>query len=1053
MLAFGASPVFAAIFSSGYSINSTFKYAWSDKAGWINFNPNGGNVVITGTQLTGYIWSQNYGWINLSPTKGGVLLNSGNGLLSGYAWGQNVGWINFDGVAISCYGRFTGSATGDIVGTITFGTDKANSDDQTRSNVRTDWTPSDVCGITVPPHNICNELNQCVSVSGSGTDQCSSSADCVHYTCSKKIVSCVYGECTGTCVPIDGPGTSDCSLNSDCKGDPYAVVKCVANGNCGDDGFTGDKSCVGNEVWQNHQIWTCNDKGKVTSSCTSAKEPERIEVCDTGKICVAGGSCATLPCFFDSDCGSNEYVYGTESCVGNEVHQDYKTWRCNDPGKSSSSCTFTTAPSQLKKTCDAGQTCSRGDCVTLPCGSNLDCGTDGFDPDDSPRCDNGNVVQNYITHICNLDSTCSSVTNQANKEVCTTGCKDNSCCTPSWHTDPWEECVDGKTTRKVYDENNCGTVVGEPISAQDCTLTCTPSWKCDFNTCLDGVPTATCSDSNNCETEMPEGLNKKACPSDEACLNGLCCKPDWKKSAWSDCENGYETRTVEDANNCETALDKPATTQACTKKCEPNWNIGGWGKCVDGQQTRNIIDLSGCGLPTLELTAQACAPDCSPHIVIGDWGECVDGQQTRTVEDASGCKLPITEPTSQACTEYCTPNWVCGAFTACVGNSPIRACTDLNDCKIEADAFLTIASCPADQACSAGNCIPAKKIDTVTAVTKAVTTAVRDVVKETKKIIVSPEGEIITKTISTTGSAVATVVTASSIFSFSFYEMFLSALRLLGLLGTALGLKKKALPWGVAYDSVTKQPLDPAYITLTNIATGNVFSAITDIDGRYGFLVEPGAYQMSVKKTNYSFPSQKLAGKVADELHADLYFGEKIEIKKYGEVITKNIPMDPVKFDWNEFAKKDKGLMKFYSKWDVVLKRVYDLSFIIGFGVAVLAYIFAPYPYNTIIMLLYVFLVILRVFGVKPKSFGSVIEKETGIPLSFAIVRVMTPDSNIEIAAKSADQYGRYYCLVPPGKYYVKIEKKNEDGSYSLVYTSEVINVFKKGIIKERFRI
>jgi hypothetical protein len=54
------------------------------------------------------------------------------------------------------------------------------------------------------------------------------------------------------------------------------------------------------------------------------------------------------------------------------------------------------------------------------------------------------------------------------------------------------------------------------------------------------------------------------------------------------------------------------------------------------------------------------------------------------------------------------------------------------------------------------------------------------------------------------------------------------------------GLKKKAPPWGVVYDSVTKRPLDPAYVVLKNLQGKQIASAITDLDGRYGFLVEPG---------------------------------------------------------------------------------------------------------------------------------------------------------------------------------------------------------------------
>jgi hypothetical protein len=330
---------------------------------------------------------------------------------------------------------------------------------------------------------------------------------------------------------------------------------------------------------------------------------------------------------------------------------------------------------------------------------------------------------------------------------------------------------------------------------------------------------------------------------------------------------------------------------------------------------------------------------------------------------------------------------------------------------------------------------------------------VKYVVVEAQKIVDAPEVSVATKTVSTAGAAAAAVAAVSPLFTLPFFELFLIPLRLFGLLLIALGIRKRGLSWGVAYDSVTKRPLDPAYITLKNTEGKEVYSAITDLDGRFGFLVEPGIYQLQASKTNYSFPSKKLAGKSSDELYADLYFGENIIVKTSGETIAKNIPLDPIKFDWNEYAKKSHNLNIFYSKWDVILRKAYDLIFAIGFIVAIISYILAPYPYNTVIIILYIIFLLLRVFGIKPKSYGYITEKATGIPLSFPIIRVMTADGDRLIASKSADRYGKYYCLVPPGKYYVKIEKKNEDGSYSLIHTSAVIDVSKKGIIKERFKV
>lgn len=100
------------------NIDSVLKYAWGDKLGWINFNPEGGGVTVSNTLLSGYAWSANYGWLNLSSSNAGVV-NDGHGNLSGSAWSENLGWINFNGVTIS-NGLFYGQATGSESGTINF---------------------------------------------------------------------------------------------------------------------------------------------------------------------------------------------------------------------------------------------------------------------------------------------------------------------------------------------------------------------------------------------------------------------------------------------------------------------------------------------------------------------------------------------------------------------------------------------------------------------------------------------------------------------------------------------------------------------------------------------------------------------------------------------------------------------------------------------------------------------------------------------------------------------------------------------------------------------
>jgi hypothetical protein len=119
------SPTIFASTTDG-TIDSTYKYAWGENVGYIDFGSTAGNVHITDTALSGYAYGENIGWINLS-----TVTNNSEGILSGYAWGENVGWIDFSKVTIDTDGIFSGSAYGENIGWITFGT--------TDNKVITDW--------------------------------------------------------------------------------------------------------------------------------------------------------------------------------------------------------------------------------------------------------------------------------------------------------------------------------------------------------------------------------------------------------------------------------------------------------------------------------------------------------------------------------------------------------------------------------------------------------------------------------------------------------------------------------------------------------------------------------------------------------------------------------------------------------------------------------------------------------------------------------------------------------------------------------------------------
>ena len=149
VMLFGLSIAQPAWASEG-NIDDTYKYAWSENAGWVNFRPAHGGVSVYASHLTGHAWGENIGWIKLGNEEGGPYFNSnaqnwgvnhnGFGNLSGYAWSETAGWISFNTndsqVTIDSEGGFEGYAWSENVGWIHF------KDQNPGYQVRTNFNPS-----------------------------------------------------------------------------------------------------------------------------------------------------------------------------------------------------------------------------------------------------------------------------------------------------------------------------------------------------------------------------------------------------------------------------------------------------------------------------------------------------------------------------------------------------------------------------------------------------------------------------------------------------------------------------------------------------------------------------------------------------------------------------------------------------------------------------------------------------------------------------------------------------------------------------------------------
>jgi sugar lactone lactonase YvrE len=251
--------------------------------------------------------------------------------------------------------------------------------------------------------------------------------------------------------------------------------------------------------------------------------------------------------------------------------------------------------------------------------------------------------------------------------------------------------------------------------------------------------------------------------------------------------------------------------------------------------------------------------------------------------------------------------------------------------------------------------------------------------------------------------------------------------RMWNLFLTALGFKKQMRKWGTVYDAKTKQPLDPVYLTLTNTETKEEQTAITDMDGRYSFIVDtPGTYTITANKRDYMFPSALLKDKESDHLYQNLYTGGVIRVEGQGEVITKNIPLDATAENWNEADKLTNTRLKFFKRRDYILAKAADILFYVGFAAAILLTIYNQSIFNIVMVGLYIVLALVKKQGIGGRPHGEVTDS-IGNPIPHAILRLISPTLNQEMKHAVADKYGRYHLLANNGSYDLKLEQREGD--------------------------
>lgn len=278
-------------------------------------------------------------------------------------------------------------------------------------------------------------------------------------------------------------------------------ILCSHNSDCGANGWLGQESCQGKDVYDSYRNFSCSNPGTTESFCSNSTQLLKKENCFVG---CADGSC--VDCLLDSDCESDS-IEGL-FCKSNNVWQDFTDNSCVNH-----QC-MSNVTEQLNETCMSDEICSGGQCLEIACSQHTDCGINGFTGVN--YCSFGNSYENFISFTCSnpgtLLSSCSNITLPILQNYCEGECvsgecvncfNDLSCGNSSFIGEKYCVGLVGGDVFQNYKELSCsnpGTGESNCLSSVDPTLVedCTMEQACLSGHCVD-IPCfvdSDCADSN-----------------------------------------------------------------------------------------------------------------------------------------------------------------------------------------------------------------------------------------------------------------------------------------------------------------------------------------------------------------------------------------------------------------------------------------------------------------------------------------------------------------------------------------------------------------------------
>lgn len=232
-------------------------------------------------------------------------------------------------------------------------------------------------------------------------------------------------------------------------------------------------------------------------------------------------------------------------------------------------------------------------------------------------------------------------------------------------------------------------------------------------------------------------------------------------------------------------------------------------------------------------------------------------------------------------------------------------------------------------------------------------------------------------------------------------------------------LPERKMTWGTVYDALTKRPIPYATMRLIDGNRRVLETRVADRDGKYGFLVTPASLHeegLSIEilpsAPGYVFPSQRVPD-IDGFIYNNLYHGGLVVLDQQ-KLVNFDIPLDPVEPRIESLVRTSPSIAV-----SATLAALADIGLWAGLVVVPLSVIITPNPFTIGVLCVYLGTLSLRIFGVRERPFGIVLDVHTKKPLPFSLIVVMNKDKE-RIAYAVSDERGRYVLTLPAGLYTVE---------------------------------